>query len=63
MTVYLQTVIYSFRINKGYTNTTIKKVFVNSEEVLINEKDKYIVKLNNTTPTIKVLVDNQENEL
>ncbi|WP_040929187.1 hypothetical protein [Nosocomiicoccus massiliensis] len=55
--------VYSFRIDKGYTNTTIKKVFVNGEEVSINENDMYTVKLDNNTPTIKALVDYQGNEV
>lgn len=55
--------IYSFTINKGYTNTTVKKVFVNGEEVNKNENDNYSVKLDNHTPTIKILVDYQGKEV
>lgn len=55
--------IYSFRIDQGYSNTTIKKVFVNGEEVSKNENDMYSVKLDNNMPTIKALVDYQGNEV
>lgn len=55
--------VYSFRIDQGYSNTTIKKVFVNGEEVSKNENDMYSVKLDNNMPTIKVLVDYQGNEV
>lgn len=55
--------VYSFRIDQGYSNTTIKKVFVNGEEVSKNENDMYSVKLDNNMPTIKALVDYQGNEV
>ena len=55
--------VYSFRIDQGYSNTTIKKVFVNGEEVSKNENDMYSVKLDNNMPTMKALVDYQGNEV
>ena len=55
--------VYSFRIDQGYSNTTIKKVFINGEEVSKNENDMYSVKLDNNMPTIKALVDYQGNEV
>ena len=55
--------VYSFRIDQGYSNTTIKKVFVNGEEVSKNENDMYSVKLENNTPTIKTIIDFQGKEV